>query len=39
MKKAITLFSLIPLAIAILSLIASVVSAEPIIIDTEKGEP
>jgi hypothetical protein len=39
MKKAIKLFSLILLAIAILSLLASVVSAEPIIIDTEKCEP
>jgi hypothetical protein len=39
MKKAVTLFGLIMLLMLILSLLASVVTAEPIIIDTEKGVP
>ncbi|MCK4734650.1 MAG: hypothetical protein KAT65_19500, partial [Methanophagales archaeon] len=39
MKKAISLCGLILLTIAILPLLTSVASAEPIIIDTEKGVP
>ena len=39
MKKAITLCGVILLLIVILSLFVCAVSAEPIIIDTEKGEP
>ena len=37
MKKAVPLFGLIVLLMFILPLLAGVISAEPIIIDTEKG--
>ena len=39
MKKAVTLFGVILLLIAIVPLFVCAVSAEPIIIDTEKGVP
>ena len=39
MKKAIMLWTLILLSIAILPLLVGVVSAEAVIIDTEKGVP